>query len=174
MSRIGIKVEASNQVRDAVHRATGGMPNLVQDLCAAVLERASVNETRVLTPRDVQETMDDRAFVTRLDYQFDQVKEDLPRLVAYLMAVKREFTLEIVLSALEAYPQVLVSDAEVRDALQQLTLYSVLELVGGLDEYIFASTRLRDRIRQVLGQDKQNTRINALVRKLAARRLSGS
>jgi hypothetical protein len=158
MERIGVKVENLAQAREAVHEATGGMPNLVQDLCRCVLSLDPTQRPRLVTMTDIDHALESPAFVERIDLQFDQITEALPRLIALLMSDRKEFTLETVLGAM-ARNRLPVNDRHVEIALEQLVLYSILELAGQEKEYVFSSRVMRTRLEK---QAKSEARIQLL------------
>ena len=126
MERIGVKIENPISSRESIHAATGGMPNLVQDLCRCVLGLDTVRKTRTVTTTDIQHALRSDAFIERIDLQFKQITESLPRLVAFLMADFDEFDFPKVIKSV-AELKLPVSDHQIENALDQLVLYRVIE-----------------------------------------------
>ena len=91
MQWIGVKIDNVIERAESIHAATGGMPNLVQDLCRCLLESESVRKSRVVTVIDVQTALKSPAFVEGIDLQFRQITESLPRYIAFLMSDRNDF-----------------------------------------------------------------------------------
>jgi hypothetical protein len=148
MQRIGVRIDDVAQSRGSIRSATGGMPNLVQGLCECLLDFESVTRKRLITEIDVQNALRHPDFLNRIDQQFDQITESLPRLVAFLMSEAsdlKEFKTETVRGRIRQQ-NLVVNDYQVDDALNQLKLYSILEDAGE-DEYVFASQALKSRLK---------------------------
>ncbi len=159
MQRIGVQIENIAASRHSVRLATGGMPNLVQDLCDRLLDFDSVNQTRRVTEIDIQNVIQDPKFLDRIDSQFKQIEKSLPRLVAYLMSDRDQFTLAKVLDEISKH-RLGVNDRQIEDALEQLKLYSILA-EAGQNVYVFASEVLQSQVRKkksdtILGLLKQS------------------
>lgn len=167
MDRVAVAIDSFDEVRDQVHSATGGMPNLVQDICSVLLELESVNRNRRVTLFDLATALKDPFFLSRVDAQFEQVEEPLPRLIAYLMTKPHEFRLDDVLNAIRPFG-LPVDDRDVRQSLAQLNLYSIVAKVGAGDEYVFASNVLQHRLHQQVSHDVKGARIAMLRTKIAA------
>jgi hypothetical protein len=167
MTRIGLKVENLDEIRFRVHRATAGMPNLVQQVCEQLVGLEEVNQTRCVTVQHVATVLRDPAILEGIDSLFDQVTEPLPRLIAFLMTRHEgtDFSIETVLDVLKQR-NLAVHDGQVEVALNQLWLYSILDTVG-VDRqdkplYTFASPTLRGRLQGQVAQDRREVKIRAL------------
>jgi len=155
MQRIGVRVENPAPARDYIHAATGGMPNLVQDLCQCLLVLDSVNLARLVTMKDVDSALKSSAFLERIDLQFGQVTEALPRLIAFLMSESQEFRLETVLDAI-IRSRLPVNDNDVEYAIEQLVLYNIIEVAGQSKEYVFSSHVMRARLKSQATESRLN------------------
>jgi hypothetical protein len=156
MQRIGVRIDHIEQSRDSVRVATGGMPNLVQELCHSLLGLESVSRRRLVTETDIKNALEQPSFRERIDAQFAQVTESLPRFIAFLMSDMsdlKEFDTETVQKRIREKHHLAVNDHKIDEALDQLKLYSILEKAGE-KEFVFASQALRARLRSQATEDR--------------------
>ena len=124
MHKIGVRIENVAHARLSVREATGGMPNLVHDLCNCLLDLEPVNRNRLVTEKDIQYAQKHERFLERIDLQFKQISDDRARFIAFHMCDDDElFTLGRVMDSI-AKCDLPVTDVEIEGALDQLKLHS--------------------------------------------------
>ena len=166
MTELGIHFDSAGETTSAIYKATGGMPNLVQDICHLLVSRISGMDEEVVTLPLVEEVVNALQPVERIHAAFMAMEEPLPRLIVYLAAPEKQVNAGALLQRLRAEYKLDVDDGQVAAALDYLYLYNVLQKAGRAGEYSFASEMLHERISRDVADPYHDTVIDALVGKV--------
>jgi len=146
---LGIEFADISECAKRIYTATGGMPNLVQDVCrdlVAWLEKVNV---RTLSSHNVDEVLhvQRRSLLRQIYLAFQELDDSVARLVAYLSVDTEEIRMIPTLNRLHAECGLELTDRRVRAALDYLFLHNVFHEVEQDHSYTFASSLLRHRLR---------------------------
>ncbi len=167
MEELGIVIDDLSQIAARVDRATGGQPHLIQDVCHALVRLVHGKREPRLTVRDVEQLIerDGPRLIERVFLAFNELPDPLARLVAYISARQESQVTRVVtlLDVLRSTYRLRIDDVPVRDALDYLDLYNVLQCSDRYGDYWFASQLLKSRLRAELKEPHGAAALEALV-----------
>jgi hypothetical protein len=162
---LDVRIEDAAEVFRRIHQYTGGMPNLVQDLCRSLLELPDVNATKRVTAAQVDRIIGEDDFRSRIDFLFRQVEAPLPRLVAYLAAQRSDVVHESMMKELRTRG-LDVDDRQLQKALQQLKLYGVMTSDAAEETFHFSTDVLTRHVLRNLRISGSEDLLQTLVRQV--------
>lgn len=126
MNDMGIELHEEEHLVERIIDLSSGHPNLVQWLCRQLIEHISRERRRYITPDDLQSVAHDRSLFA--DYLLETIWGDSTPLEKAITALGSPdgFTLDDIEAALETHGFAVEMEA-VREALNMLTIYSVLD-----------------------------------------------
>ncbi|MCB9854652.1 MAG: ATP-binding protein [Phycisphaerales bacterium] len=153
MQELGIRLDDVTQISGTIYRSTGGRPNLVQDICHALLELLSAETRRNVTVHDLKRVLASVTPIEALYRSFLSLPDPLSRLIAYICAPYGVIQAFDVLKQLRENWRIDVDDHNVIFAIERLCFYGIVQPVSHGREYAFDSDILVEKLLQDLGAD---------------------
>jgi hypothetical protein len=167
MQEVGITCEDPQQSALRIYNITGGMPNLVQDLCRLIVLDLPAGDRITITVPMLEGYLKRHAaqLTDQVVGAFHEIGDPLPRLIAYLAAVGNG---EV--NAIDSLAHIRrqtglgeLSDQAVRQAIEYLFLHNILQSQDE-EDYVFASAILRERLEREMRRRGARELIESLTR----------
>ena len=135
MGYLSIDIEKPAEVAELVRAMTGGLPNLVQDVCSAVLSLPSVQRTRRFGIPEVKQAFEAAELTKGLEAHVSQIADDRDRYLMFSIAkmsssdTPESFAVsELMELVRQDIPELLYRDIDL--ACESLEIQGILQRVG--------------------------------------------
>lgn len=174
MEELGLTLDQPAQIVRRIDSATGGMPNLIQDVCRLLVDRPEAETRRIVSLRATKDLLEveGSALIRSVCYGFEEIENPVTRLVAYLAALRTEIRFDHMLESIRKDYHVDVDDQATRAAFDDLLLHSVFQESEAGRIYSFASELLQRELATACAGQHARILIDAIV--ASAKKTHGS